>query len=91
MWRDGTQKRTNGDGSTSYRAQVRIRGFAPVSKTFTRITDAKRWVEETKTAMRNTGLLSTEAQRTTLCESLRHKREITPNKKGAKQSARTNA
>ncbi len=86
MRRDGIQKRTNGDGSISYRAQVRIRGFAPVSKTFTRITDAKRWVEETRTAMRNTGLLSTEAQRTTLREALeRYQREITPNKKGAKR------
>ena len=80
------QERTNGDGSTSYRAQIRVRGFAHLSKTFTRKTDAKKWIEETKTAIRGGNAPSTEAQRTTLKEALeRYAREVTPKKKGAKR------
>jgi integrase len=81
--RDGIQERVNSDGSTTYRAQIRVRGFAPISKSFTRRTDAKRWIEETKTAMRSGTLVSTEAERTTLTEALeRYLREVTPKKKG---------
>jgi len=81
--RDGIQQRINGDGSISYRAQIRMRGFPKLSKTFHRRTDAKRWVEETKTAARGGNLISTEATRTTLREALEHYlNEITPRKKG---------
>jgi integrase len=81
--RDGIQERTNSDGSVAYRAQVRMRGFPPLSKSFTRKTDAKRWIEETKTAIRGGNQVSTEATRTTLRDALdRYKREITPSKKG---------
>lgn len=37
------QKRTGKDGSVSYRAQVRLKGFPPESATFQRLTDAKAW------------------------------------------------
>lgn len=81
--RDGIQKRINGDGSISFRAQIRMRGFPQLSKNFRRRTDAKRWIEETKTAIRGGTAVSTEATRTTLREALeRYLREITPNKKG---------
>lgn len=84
--RDGIQVRTNGDGSTSYRAQVRMRGFPPIGKTFRRRTDAKLWIEETKTAIRGGSAVSTEATRTTLREALdRYLREITPRKKGRRR------
>jgi len=80
----GIQKRINGDGSIVYRAQVRVRGFPHVSETFTRKTDAKKWIEDTKTAIRGGTAVSTEAARTTLREVLkRYKREVTPRKKGA--------
>jgi len=86
--RDSIQERTNSDGSTTYRAQVRIRGHAPLSKSFTRRTDAKRWIEESKVAMRNGSALSTEAERTTLKEALeRYLREVTPKKKGKAREA----
>jgi integrase len=81
--RDGIQQRINGDGSVTYRAQVRMRGFSPLSKSFPRRTDAKRWIEDTKTAIRGGNQVSTEAMRTTLRDALeRYKREITPSKKG---------
>jgi integrase len=87
--RDGIQERENGDGSITYRAQIRIRGHAPISKSFTRRTDAKRWIETTKTAMRNGTALSTEAERTTLNEALeRYLREVTPKKKGKEREGR---
>jgi integrase len=86
--RDSIQERINSDGSTTYRAQVRIQGFASVSKSFSRRTDAKRWIEETKTAMRSGTFISTEADRTTLKEALeRYLREVVPLKKGKKREA----
>ena len=84
--RDGIQERRKSDGTASYRAQVRVRGFPPVGKTFRRKTDAKRWIEETKTAIRGGTMASTEAARTTLREALeRFLKEVTPHKKGRKR------
>jgi integrase len=86
--RDGIQERVSSDGSITYRAQIRMRGYAPISKSFARRTDAKRWVEETKTAIRAGTVLSTEADRTTLKEALeRYLREATPKKKGSNREA----
>ena len=82
--RDGIQERKNDDGSISYRAQIRMRG-APdhLSKTFQRRTDAKIWIEKTKTAIRGGNVVSTEAQRTTLREALdRYLREPPKTKDG---------
>lgn len=79
----GIQERTSGDGTVSYRAQIRMRGFPHLSETFTRKTDAKKWIEDTKAAIRGGTAVSTEAARTTLREALeRYLREITPRKKG---------
>ena len=62
MARDGIQKRGN-----SYRAQVRLQGFPAQTATFARRTDAKEWVEKTKTAIRDGRHFETrEAQRRTL-------------------------
>ncbi|MEO8187332.1 MAG: site-specific integrase [Burkholderiaceae bacterium] len=82
----GIQERTKGDGTKSYRAQIRMRGFPHLSESFTRKTDAKKWIEDTKASIRRGNEVSTEAQRTTLREALdRYKREITPGKKGARR------
>lgn len=82
----GIQERTSSNGSVSYRAQVRMRGFPHLSETFTRKTDAKQWIEDTKASIRRSTAISTEAQRTTLREALdRYKQEITPFKKGARR------
>jgi integrase len=45
-------KRKNGDGSTSYVAQVRIKGFKPVAKSHASKAEAKAWAEETEEALR---------------------------------------
>jgi hypothetical protein len=63
-----------------------MRGFPHLSNTFTRKTDAKKWIEETKTAIRGGSMVSTEASRTTLKEALkRYLRKVTPKKKGARR------
>lgn len=41
-----------GKQSTSYRVQVRLQGFPPVTATFERRTDAKEWGKTTEAAMR---------------------------------------
>ncbi len=39
------QKRTNGDGSTSWLAWVRIKPYKPASKSFTKKKDAADWAD----------------------------------------------
>lgn len=80
----GIEERTNDDGSVSFRARVRRLGFPHQTKTFTRKTDAKKWIHDTEAAISGGNAVSTEAARTTLREALeRYLREITPRKKGA--------
>lgn len=46
------QKRTTKDGKTSYRVQVRLRGFAAECATFNRLTDAKEWATKIEADMK---------------------------------------
>ena len=46
------ETRKNADGSTSYRAKVRIKGFPAQSATFERRTDAKDWAKQTEIAIK---------------------------------------
>ena len=46
------RERTNGDGSKSYHVQVRIKGHAPETASFRRLTDARRWAQQTEAAIR---------------------------------------
>ena len=45
------QKRAGKDGTT-YRVQIRMRGFPPQTRTFDRLTDAKAWAQETESSIR---------------------------------------
>jgi integrase len=45
------EKRTTSEGTT-YRVKVRIKGFAPESATFTRLTDAKDWGRRVESDMK---------------------------------------
>ena len=70
------EKRTTADG-TSYRVKIRLRGQPVQTATFTRLTDAKRWAEQTATAMREgRHFATTEAKRHTLNDAItRYKAE----------------
>ena len=81
----GIQERKNRDGTTSYRAQIRIRGYPHLSETFTRQTDAKAWIDNTKASICSGNAISAEAHTTLRSALERYKREITPTKKGARR------
>lgn len=46
------EKRTTGDGKTTYRVKVRIKGFSPETASFERMTDAKDWATKTEADMK---------------------------------------
>jgi hypothetical protein len=70
-----------------WRVQVRRRGLSPISKTFDRNEDAKRWARTMEGRLAADEYVDlSEAKRTRLREALeRYLAEVTPLKKGAKQ------
>lgn len=76
------QKRISKDGKVSYRALIRLKGAAPQSATFERLTDARRWVQDTESAIRDGRHFKTsEAKRHTLADTIdRYIREVIPRK-----------
>lgn len=46
------EKRENNDGSIAYRVRVRLKGYPVQTATFKRLTDAKRWEQQTEAAIR---------------------------------------
>lgn len=83
------EKRISKDGKPSYRAKIRLKGFPPQSATFERLTDAKKWTQQTESAIREgRHFKTTEAKRHTLAELIdRYCRDILPGKKSAKDQA----
>lgn len=45
------EKRIAGDGSTSYRVKVRLKGYPTQTATFERLTDARKWAKVTEAAI----------------------------------------
>ena len=59
--------RKNKEGKTSYRVQIRMKGYKSDSATFDRLTDAKKWAQATEAAMRERRYFkSTDAKNKTL-------------------------
>ena len=57
------------ESGTRYRVQVRLRGHPPVSASFERRTDARKWVQQTEAAIREGRYFPThEAKRRTLAD-----------------------
>ena len=76
------EKRVSDSGSVSHRVKVRLKGHPTQSATFERLTDAKRWVQDTEAAIRDgRHFKTTEAKRHTLGELItRYLRDVMPNK-----------
>lgn len=76
------EKRTSAEGKVSYRVKVRLRGYPTQSATFERLTDAKRWVQDTESAIREGRHFKTsEAKRHSMANLIdRYIREILPQK-----------
>lgn len=47
------QERKTADGKTKYRVLIRLRGYPPQSATFDRKTDARKWAQDTESAIRD--------------------------------------
>lgn len=82
------EKRTT-EGAASYRVKVRLKDYPVQSKTFERLTDARKWAQSTESAIReNRHFKTTEAKRHTLAELIdRYIRDVLPSKKSARDQA----
>lgn len=78
----GIEERIGLDGEVSYRAKVRVKGYPSQSATFSRITDAVRWRQETETDIRRGKYFQTaEAKKHTFGELIdRYIKNILPMK-----------
>ncbi len=81
------RKRTNKDGSLSYRVEVRLKGAPPERATFKRLTDAKKWARNTESAIQEGRFFkSTESRKHTLSDAIiRYQESVLPGKKGEKK------
>lgn len=76
------EKRKSKDGNVTYRVKVRLKGYPEQCATFERITDAKRWAQQTEAAIREgRHFKTTEAKRHTLGEMIdRYIADVLPTK-----------
>jgi len=77
------EERTGKDGKKRYRVKIRLKGYKPVSATFTRRTDAKHWMTQTEAAMREGRYFQAAGGKgKTLADAIeRYARDILPNLK----------
>lgn len=83
------EKRVNQDGKVTYRVKVRLKGFPTQNATFERLTDARKWAQNTESAIREgRHFKTTEAKRRTLGQLIeRYIDEVLPSKpKNAKNT-----
>ena len=76
------QERKTADGKIKYRALIRMKGHPPQSATFDRKTDAKKWIQDTESAIRQGRHFKTvEAKKHTLADLIdRYEEQILPHK-----------
>lgn len=84
------EKRTGREGKTVYRVRVRLKGYPIQTATFERKTDAKRWAQQTESAiLEGRHFNAVEAKRHTLGELIdRYIRDVLPHKKGKRDTLR---
>ena len=80
------ERRLSKASGNTYRAKIRLSGYPVQSASFERLTDARKWVQQTETAIREgRHFKTTESKRHTLAELIdRYIREVLPTKKSAK-------
>ena len=80
------QTRTTADNRVMYTARIRIKGFPQQTATFSRLTDAKQWVQKTEVRIREGMHFSkAEAKRHTFTEMVqRYTRTVLTNKSATK-------
>lgn len=76
------EKRTSKEGNITYRVKVRLKGFPTQQATFERLTDARKWAQNTESAIREgRHFKTTEAKRRVLGEMIdRYIKDILPTK-----------
>lgn len=75
-------KHISEDGKTTYRARVRLKGYPIQTATFKRLTDARKWAQDTESAIREGRHFKTaEAKKHTLGELIdRYIKDVLPTK-----------
>ena len=83
------QERITHDGKRRFRAQIRLKGFTPITATFERKTDAREWVQQTEADMKAGRYLRTaESKRHTFGEMIdRYSRQVLPCKRPGTREA----
>lgn len=76
------EERKTKDGKTSYRVRIRLKGFPQQTETFERKTDARRWIQQTESAIREGRYFRTvESKKHTLSELInRYIEQVLPRK-----------
>ena len=76
-------RRTSKNGQLSYRAQVRRKGAPPLSATFTKLSDARKWGQVMEAAIiEGRHFKTVEAKRRTLADMLdRYTQDVLPQKR----------
>ena len=76
------EKRTTQDGTTSFRVKIRLKGFPTQTATFDRLTDARKYVQQTESAIREgRHFKTTESKRHTLGDAIeRYITDVIPTK-----------
>ena len=76
------EKRITDNGETSYRVKIRLKGYPVQTATFKRLTDAKKWTQDTESAIREGRHFKTaEAKKHTLADLVdRYIKDVLPKK-----------
>ena len=84
------EERKSKDGKITYRVKIRLKGYPTQTATFERKTDAKKWVQQTESAIREGRHFRTvEAKRHTLSQLIdKYIADVLPRLKSAKQRIR---
>lgn len=85
------EKRKDKKGEVSYRVKIRMLGFEHQTATFPRLTDAKKWAQDTESAMRDGRYFkNSEAKKHTLGDAIdKYIRDVLPHKSKSAQKTST--